>query len=214
MKIKKENVASLLDTRFIKVFDLLAGEGKHYYDATRRPLDDLTAVKSEEEFKTMTADAVTIVLTVEKNGEEPKLLMQYEFRYPCGRFILCPPAGLIDPDDRGKEDAALIAAKREIQEETGLTVKDTDRAKVVNPLLFSSPGMTDESNALVSIHIKTDDLSVLNNQGTTGMELFNGFVLLTRDDALKLIKDGKDKDGLFYSTYTWACLMWFISGLE
>ena len=43
--IKKENVVSLFESRFIKVFDLQYDEGKHYYDATRRPLEKIMAIK-------------------------------------------------------------------------------------------------------------------------------------------------------------------------
>ena len=41
MDIKKENVELLLDTPFIKVFDLKYAPGKHYYDATRRRPEDI-----------------------------------------------------------------------------------------------------------------------------------------------------------------------------
>lgn len=172
--ITKECVETLLDTRFIKVYDLQYAEGKHYYDATRRGKDDLVAVKSDEEFKKMMPDAVTcaVILVDGQQGKkdraedgcgaesagafEPKLLLSREFRYPTGRFLLSPPAGLIDPEDKeGYEkglpidDALISTAKREISEETGLTVGDEDRIFVINQCLFSTPGMTDESNALV-----------------------------------------------------------------
>lgn len=81
--------------------------------------------------------------------EEAKLLTFYEFRYPTGRYLLSIPAGLIDPADCETEDPILTAARREIKEETGITIKDTDIFYTVNPTAFSSPGMTDESNVLV-----------------------------------------------------------------
>ena len=40
MKIK-----SLFESKFIKVFDLQYGEGRHYYNATRRDEEDLVAAK-------------------------------------------------------------------------------------------------------------------------------------------------------------------------
>ena len=57
--IRKENVKTLFETKFIHVFDLQYEEGKHYYDASRRPLDKLMAIKSDEEAKTALPDAVT-----------------------------------------------------------------------------------------------------------------------------------------------------------
>ena len=49
--IAKEKVEEVLDKKFIRVFDLKYEEGRHYFDATRRPLEDIAAIKTEEEFK-------------------------------------------------------------------------------------------------------------------------------------------------------------------
>ena len=38
--IKKQNIKTLLETKFIKVFDLQYAEGRHYYNATRRSAED------------------------------------------------------------------------------------------------------------------------------------------------------------------------------
>ena len=46
--ITKDCVKTLLDGKFIKVYDLQYAEGKHYYDASRREAKDLAAVKTEE----------------------------------------------------------------------------------------------------------------------------------------------------------------------
>ena len=156
MKIK-----SLFESKFIKVFDLQYQEGRHYYNATRRDEEDLVAAKSTEEFKKMLPDAVSCVVIWnpsgddEKSGHEPCLLMNREFRYPTGQYLLSVPAGLIDPEDcTGDNDntAPLIkTAMRELHEETGLKVIEKDTVSVINPCLFSTPGMTDESNALVKI---------------------------------------------------------------
>ena len=59
-KITKQNIKTLLETKFIKVFDLQYAEGRHYYNATRRSADDLVAVKSTEEFQNMLPDAVSV----------------------------------------------------------------------------------------------------------------------------------------------------------
>ena len=121
--IKKENVETLLETRFIKVYDLQYAPGRHYYDATRREKEELVALKSDGEFRTMVPDAVTCILIIESETEGPRLYMQYEYRYPTGQYLLSPPAGLIDSEDRDREDALEITAKREIFEETGITVR-------------------------------------------------------------------------------------------
>ena len=211
--IKKENVKPLFDSKFIKVFDLQYEEGKHYYDATRRSLDRIAAIKSSEEFRAMLPDAVTCVVILNIKDEEPKLLLSKEYRYPAGQFLLSPPAGLLDPEDAGTENPILTAAKREIKEETGLTITEKDSLFVINPLLFSSPGMTDESNALACAVVLLEDKSGLSQDGAVGSECFDGFELLSKEEAMEILKNGKDKDGIFYSVYTYCCLMYFVSDL-
>ena len=211
--IKKENVKPLFDSKFIKVFDLQYEEGKHYYDATRRSLDRIAALKSSEEFRAMLPDAVTCVVILNIKDEEPKLLLSKEYRYPAGQFLLSPPAGLLDPEDAGTENPILTAAKRELKEETGLTITEKDSLFVINPLLFSSPGMTDESNALACAVVRLEDTSVLSQDGAVGSECFDGFELLSRQEAMEILKSGKDKNGIFYSVYTYCCLMYFVSDL-
>lgn len=211
--IKKENVKPLFDSKFIKVFDLQYEEGKHYYDATRRSLDRIAALKSSEEFRAMLPDAVTCVVILNIKDEEPKLLLSKEYRYPAGQFLLSPPAGLLDPEDAGTENPILTAAKREIKEETGLTITEKDSLFVINPLLFSSPGMTDESNALACAVVRLEDKSGLSQDGAVGSECFDGFELLSKEEAMEILKNGKDKDGIFYSVYTYCCLMYFVSDL-
>ena len=211
--IKKENVKPLFDSKFIKVFDLQYEEGKHYYDATRRSLDRIAAVKSDEEFRTMLPDAVTCVVILNIKDEEPKLLLSKEYRYPAGQFLLSPPAGLLDPEDAGTENPILTAVKRELKEETGLTITEKDSLFVINPLLFSSPGMTDESNALACAVVRLEDKSGLSQDGAVGSECFDGFELLSKEEAMEILKNGKDKDDIFYSVYTYCCLMYFVSDL-
>ena len=212
-EIKKENVKPLFESRFIKVFDLQYEEGKHYFDATRRSIENLMAVKSDEEFKRALPDAVTCVVILNIQGEEPKLLLDYEYRYPAGQFLLSPPAGLLDPEDAASDEPLLATAKREIEEETGLVLGNNDRLFTINPLLFSTPGMTDESNALVCAVVNLENTASLTQQGAVGSECFDGFELITKEEAQKLLLDGKDKDGIFYSVFTWATLMYFISDL-
>lgn len=211
--IRKENIKSLFESKFIKIFDLQYAEGKHYYDATRRSADRLMAAMSPEEFRRALPDAVTCAVILLVKDEEPRLLLTREYRYPAGQFLLSPPAGLLDPEDEAEENPIVSAAKREIQEETGIRAGEEDTFSVVNPLLFSSPGMTDESNALVCAVMHPEDLSCLSQEGASGSECFDGFRLLSRREAEEILRAGRDSDGIFYSIYTWACLMYFVSEL-
>ena len=213
-KITKDCVESVVDKKFLRVFDLKYSEGKHYFDATRRELDRLVAPMDEAEFKAMTPDAVSCVVIVELPGKEPQLLFSYEYRYPTGRFLLSVPAGLMDPEDQEKENPLIETAKREIYEETGIVVDENrDEIFVINKLLFSSPGMTDESNGLVCVKLHLDNLDMLDQTGAVGQEFFDGFELVNEEKARELIRAGMDDKGHYYSVYTWAALMYFISGL-
>ena len=242
--IKYMKIKSLFESKFIKVFDLQYREGRHYYNATRRAEKDLVATKSTEEFKKMLPDAVSCVVIWnpsdddEKSGHEPCLLMNREFRYPTGQYLLSVPAGLIDREDVEtisgykaqidmdnnnadsnawtieKNNSILIkTAMRELHEETGLKVTEEDEVSIINPCLFSTPGMTDESNALVKIVLNRDSLNGMSQEGAVGGELFDGFDLLTKAQAKKILEDGVDEHGIYYSVYTWAALTYFVADL-
>lgn len=215
--ISKDNVAPLFESKFIKVFDLQYAPGKHYYDATRRNSDELVAVKDTEEFKKMLPDAVTCIVII-KTDEGPKILMSREYRYPTGQFLLSPSAGLIDPEDKETDEPLIVTAKREIWEETGIEIKESDRVFTVNPLLFSTPGMTDESNALVCavIDASREEKTRLEKMTTAhcvGSELFDGFRLLNKEQAMEILKNGRDENGIYYSVYAWCAMMYFVSGM-
>ncbi len=212
-QIRKEEVKILFDSPYVRVADLQYAPGKHYYDATRRNMEDMAALKTAESFRNMLPDAASCFVILDIPGEEPRLLLSYEYRYPAGRFLLSVPAGLIDKEDMEKQDPVLITAVREIREETGLEVRDTDTVKIVNPLVFSTPGMTDECNALVCAVLRSADLSELSQEGAVGSEQFDGFALLTKEAAREALRTGRDERGNFYPLYTWAALVYFVSDM-
>lgn len=211
--IGRNCVKTLLDLKFIKVMALEYEKGRCYFEATRRSGEDIAAVKSCEEFKEMLPDAVSCIVVLKRPEDEPRLLLSYEYRYPAGRFLLSPPAGLLDEADLCRPDAAAAAAVREIYEETGIEVKPEDRVYTVNPCALSTPGMSDESNALVCAVIENADIGALNRRGIAGSELFGGFVLPDEKEAMEILLNGRDSRGIYYSIYTWAALAWFASGL-
>lgn len=210
-EMKKENVETLYETKFIKVFDLHPDK-RHYFDATRRSLEDLVAIKNDEEFKKMLPDAVSLFVILNVAGEEPKLLLSKEFRYPAGQYLLSVPAGLIDAEDKintSNEEALKITAIRELKEETNIDFMDSDEIGIVNPFLFSTPGMTDESNALVKIILNREVMPDISSDGAVGTECFDGTLLLTKEEAKEYLAKGVDDKGIFYSVYTWAALAYF-----
>ena len=211
MPIEKDRIETLYGSRFLKCYDLRYAEGKHYYEASRREKDELVAVMSDPEFRGMLPDAVTVAVVLHLPGDDTRLLMSYEYRYPVGRFLLSPVAGLLDPEDRESPDPLVSAAVREIREESGLRVKESDRVYVLNPCAFCTPGITDESNAFLCAEITLDDLRELNQNGATGAEQFDGFELLDRDRARKIFLSGRDEHGNFYSLAAWTVLSIFLA---
>lgn len=210
--IKKEWVQPLLTTKFLNVYDLKPNNTRSYYDASRRKLDDLVAVKSDEEFRTMKPDAVSIVLILEIDGEE-KLLLTHEYRYATGQTLLSVPAGLIDPTDLEKEQPLFETAIREVHEETGLSFQEGDEVSLINPLLFSTPGMSDESNGIVKVKLHNPDLSTISTEYAEGGEIFEGFTILSKEQAKKILDNGVDQNGIFYSVFTWIGLASFLLDL-
>ena len=210
-EIDRNNIETLYESRFLKCYDLRYARDKHYYVASRRDRDALVAKMTDAEARTMLPDAVTIAVVLHLPGNETRLLMSYEYRYAVGQFLLSPVAGLLDPDDKKSADPLISAAKREIKEESGLTVKDSDKVYLLNPCAYSTPGMTDESNAFLCAEITLENLDELSQSGAKGTELFDGFELLDRESARKIYQTGRDEHGHFYSLATWAVLSFFLS---
>ena len=211
MSMNKDHIETLYESRFLRCYDLQYAEGKHYYAASRREKKDLVVKMTDEGFREMLPDAVTVAVVLHLPGGEKRLLMSYEYRYPVGQYLLSPVAGLLDPEDRACPDPLVSAAIREIKEESGLTVKESDKVTVLNPCAFCTPGITDESNAFLCAEITLKDLGELNQRGAVGAEQFDGFELLDRERARNIFRSGRDEHGNFYSLAAWMVLGIFLS---
>jgi ADP-ribose pyrophosphatase len=80
-----------------------------------------------------------VVLAVDESRREPRVLLEYQYRYAADQFLWELPAGRIDEDE-----TELAAAKRELLEETGYTATRWDLALKY----FASPGFMDETMAI------------------------------------------------------------------
>ncbi|HCK87388.1 MAG TPA: NUDIX hydrolase [Erysipelotrichaceae bacterium] len=206
-KPKIKEINALQDNRFISLYDMEYEDGSHYYNASRRKKENLCAWEG----KTGLPDAVSGYVALMCPDHVERLLLFQEYRYPTGNYVLSIPSGLIDPDDGEGEEAILKAMKREIHEETGITLKDTDRIEIINPFVFNSPGMTDESTALVAVCADLRNNAELSQEGAEGTEIFDGFDLITKEEAIALLKKGTDSHGIPYPFVTWGAMMWFVN---
>jgi ADP-ribose pyrophosphatase len=76
-----------------------------------------------------------VVLAVDENAKEPRVLLEKQYRHAAGRFLLELPAGRIDVGE-----SELTAAKRELLEETGYAARRWKR--VLH--FWASPGFVAE----------------------------------------------------------------------
>ena len=212
-KLEKDQVKTLLDNKYLSVLDLQYENTKHYFSATRRKADSTVAVLSDEEFRAMRPDAVTCVVIVRNKGGEYGLLLTREFRYPVGQYLLSPPAGLLDERDLSEPEPVLCAARREIEEETGLRLSDSDKLFVISPLFFSTPGMTDECNAMACAVADLPEGFTFNSGGTESIEMIGDYVVYGKDEIQEMMRRCTDREGVYFSVFTWAAMMYFVSGM-
>ncbi len=209
----KPQVKDLTQTPFVRLYDLVYPDGYHYLEASRRTGEDLLASLEPEQLDQVLPDAVSACLVVVTPDDEPRMVLSYEYRYPTGQYVLGIPSGLVDARDQDEGDPCVAAMVREIAEETGIRLTEGDTVSVVNPLLFNSPGMTDESTALLCAVAHLDDLSSLSHAGAEGSERFDGFELVTKAQARHILAQGRDPHGHYYPLVAWAAMTYFACDL-
>lgn len=84
-----------------------------------------------------------VIVPVVKTLDGERLLLIKEFRLPIRTYEYGFPAGLMDVDEN-----AVDAAKRELEEETGLTVTNIIKS---SPPVVSSAGLSDEIVEIVFV---------------------------------------------------------------
>jgi len=80
-----------------------------------------------------------VILAVEEGQSEPRVLLERQYRYAAQDYLWEVPAGRIDPGER-----ELVAAKRELHEETGYTA--TKWKRILK--FYASPGFVAEPMSL------------------------------------------------------------------
>lgn len=132
------------------------------------------------------------VVMVGFHVQQKKLVIIREFRVPLGGYQYGFPAGLVDPGETVEE-----ACRREMIEETGLTVTDIVR---ISPPIYSSSGITDESVAMIYLNC-TGTPSREGNHSVEDIET----ILVSQNEARRLCEDQTTK----FDVKTWLVLSFF-----
>jgi len=132
-------------------------------------------------------------IIVPYHREKQKVVVIREYRVPVGDHMYGFPAGLLDPD----EDV-VVAADRELFEETGLNVVQVYR---YSPAIFSSAGITDETISMVFAEV-TGRPSIRNNQDSEDIEIF----LMDRREVNELL----NRSDIFFGARAWMAMDAFV----
>lgn len=163
-------IKKIIEGKFIHRYDLqyeaIDGTKKNYEIISRRK--DL---KGLEDIQADNPDAVVLIMHDEA-GE--KILLNKEFRMAVGEFVYNFPAGLIDEGEVPEE-----SAKRELWEETGLTLKRIDD---IIPLSYSAVGFANESNVCI-VGVAEGEFS----ESTSVLEEIEA-AWLTKEEVKELLK--------------------------
>ncbi|MEO0590731.1 MAG: NUDIX hydrolase [Pseudomonadota bacterium] len=86
------------------------------------------------------------ILTLDEDADGTRhVILVSQYRVPLGRFCLEIPAGLVGDEDSSKDELAIDAAARELEEETGYRAANLE----VLGEFYSSPGMVSEMFTLI-----------------------------------------------------------------
>lgn len=170
---KINNATKLTNSRFLNLYELDVqhrnGAASKYHVASRvKSTSDLRAISHQNN-----PDAVAILATHENN-----LVLIKQYRYPVGDYIYELPAGLID-----EGEDAIVAAKREMFEETGLEFAPY-ASQLINKSLFSSPGMTDETCAIITGQCYGTPTNA-NQESSEDIQV----VLVNREEAIRVLNE-------------------------
>ena len=129
-----------------------------------------------------------VVLAVDDSGDDPRVLLERQYRYAAQDYMLELPAGRIDPGEN-----PLSAGKRELLEETGYTAKIWKRALYFYP----SPGFLEETMTVFLAR----GLKPGTAQPEDDERIEHKLVPLS--EALKLTLSGKIRDGKTIAGVLW-----------
>jgi ADP-ribose pyrophosphatase len=130
-----------------------------------------------------------VVLAIDESRPEVRVLLEHQYRYAAQQFLWELPAGRVD-----EGEAELIAAKRELLEETGYTAHRWQLAL----RYYASPGFMDETMA---IYLARD---LRSGKAQPEHDEAIRIRLVSVSDVVHKIVSGKIRDGK-----TIAGVLWF-----
>lgn len=139
-----------------------------------------TGVRARRDTVRHQGSVVILPLQEDDTSREPRLLLEWQYRYPANSWLWELPAGRIDDGER-----ELEAAKRELLEETGYSARSWRR--IVS--YYASPGFMDET---MNIYL-AQGLEKGKAQPEDDEVIRTRFFPLSA--ALKLAAKGKIRDG-------------------
>ena len=182
IKPKIENVESLVETQFVSLYDVKyrnkLDQEKSWTVASRKTKDELKSIYLDNNKGDV--DAVVVVAFHEV---EDKLVLIKQFRVPINDYIYELPAGLVDKGENVK--TSII---RELKEETGLELTSINEV-MSRQKMYLSPGMTDESVALVYCTCK-GEISKEYLEEDEDIEA----ILVSREEASEILKGNENVD--------------------
>jgi len=128
---------------------------------------------------------------VDDSTDEPRILLERQYRYAAEDYLLELPAGRIDPGE-----SALAAGKRELREETGYVARRWRKALFFYP----SPGFLEETMTV----FLAQGLTPGKAQPEADEKIQHDLVPLSA--LIKLILSGRIQDGKTITSVLWlAC---------
>ena len=107
------------------------------FDVTSDKVQEPTGITAQRDVVRHSGSVV--VLAVDENDNEPRVLLERQYRYPARDYLWELPAGRINPGEK-----PVAGAKRELLEETGYRARQWKLALS----FYASPGFLDETMML------------------------------------------------------------------
>lgn len=129
-----------------------------------------------------------VILAVESSRAKPRVLLERQYRHAAGRSLWELPAGRIDPGE-----PALVAAKRELREETGYTAARWSLALH----FYVSPGFLDETmSVFLARDIRKGEAHPEEDERITAS-------LVSLPTALRMVLNGTIQDAKTIASILW-----------